>query len=125
MTSRLGIYRGDSEETQPHNRFNSRHGVHRLPRGLLQYHQERSRGDAANRAVQGRVAEAVQAELQGVQLHGAYDRGLPERGRAIMGAHARDTHWDGERSTLEKSGDKAYSDLLQAVAILQHKSVRR
>ena len=71
------------------------------------------------------MAEAVQAELQGVQLHGAYDRGVPERGRAIMDAHARGTCWDGERSTLEKSDHKAYSELLQAGAILQHKSVCR
>ena len=71
------------------------------------------------------MAEAVQAELQGVRLHRAYDRGVPERGRAIMDAHARETHWDSERSALEKSGDKTYSDLLQAAAIMQHKNVCR
>ena len=71
------------------------------------------------------MAEAVQAELQGVRLHGAYGRGVPERGRAIMDAHALEMHWDSEQSALEKSGDKTYSDLLQAPAILQHKSVCR
>ena len=71
------------------------------------------------------MAEALQAELQGIRLHGAYDRGVPERGRAIMDAHAREMHWGSEWSALEKSDDKTYSDLLQAVAILQHTGVCR